>query len=115
MVKTSVEVAPTASCSASRRLLSSCSRSAGWPAEAKRVSEGAGLGPSAVQALGYDAALRVAKGEVSAADAHGEIALRTRQFARRQRTWFRKFDIDWVDPRDGDVVSAITARMRSAR
>ena len=88
---------------------------AGGPAEAKRVSEGAGLGPSAVQALGYDAALRVASGEVSAADAHGEIALRTRQFARRQRTWFRKFDIDWVDPRDEDAVNAITARMRSAR
>jgi len=88
---------------------------AGWPEEAERVSAGPGLGPSAVQALGYDAALRVATGELSAAAAHGEIALRTRQFARRQRTWFRKFAIDWVDPRDGDAANAITARMLSER
>ena len=32
-------------------------------------------------------------------EACAEIALRTRQFARRQRTWFRKFPVHWVDPR----------------
>ncbi len=88
---------------------------AGWPEEAERVSAGAGLGPSAIQALGYATALQVASGALSMADAHGEIALRTRQFARRQRTWFRKFDIDWFDPRAEGVANEITARMRSAR
>ncbi|MDB2577117.1 tRNA (adenosine(37)-N6)-dimethylallyltransferase MiaA [Planctomycetota bacterium] len=88
---------------------------AGWPEEAARVLSGRGLGPSASQALGYKAAAAVGTGELSQAEGLDEIALRTRQFARRQRTWFRKFDIDWVDPRSEAASNAITARMRSAR
>lgn len=88
---------------------------AGWPEEAARVLSGSGLGPSASQALGYEAAAAVAAGDLSLQDGLDEIALRTRQFARRQRTWFRKFEIEWLDPRPDDVAHEITARMRSAR
>ncbi len=88
---------------------------AGWPEEAARVRSGAGLGPSASQALGYEAAAAVASGDLTAEEGLDEIALRTRQFARRQRTWFRKFDIHWMDPRAESAANAITARMSSAR
>ncbi len=67
----------------------------GWPEEALRLEE-RGLGPSAVQALGYAEALALARGELDASEAQARIALRTRQFARRQRTWYRKFPIHWL-------------------
>lgn len=76
---------------------------AGWADEALGLARGAGLGPSAAQALGYDAALALGRGEIGPDEARDRIALRTRQFARRQRTWFRKFDVHWLDPRDDDV------------
>ncbi len=88
---------------------------AGWPEEAAAVTAGAGLGASASQALGYGTAAKVATGELTRQEAGEEIALRTRQFARRQRTWFRKFDIGWVDPRAAEAENEITARMESAR
>ena len=75
----------------------------GWPDEANRLHAAGALGPSASQALGYETAAAVARGELDAGDAASLIALRTRQFARRQRTWFRKFEIEWVDPRSADA------------
>lgn len=65
----------------------------GWPEEAERLEEHGGLGETAKQALGYGVALQLSRGEVERAAAVDEITLRTRQFARRQRTWFRKFDV----------------------
>ena len=51
-----------------------------------------------MQALGYPEILRHLAGELSLAELEDEIVLRTRQFARRQRTWFRRFDdLRWVD------------------
>ena len=68
---------------------------AGWADEAQGLEERGGLGVTARQALGYATALRVAQGEIGLDEAMAEITLRTRQFARRQRTWFRKFDVRW--------------------
>ena len=86
----------------------------GWAEEARAIREGPGFGPSAVQALGYAEVLRYVDGELTLEETVAEIGLRTRQFARRQRTWFRKFpEIEWIPaPRDaadverlaGDVV-----------
>lgn len=87
---------------------------AGWPEEAERAAVGAGLGASAAQALGYDTALACARAEITLEEAQARIALRTRQFARRQRTWFRKFDIRWFDPRDASTVTAAEAVLRDA-
>ena len=70
---------------------------AGWREEAVRLRDGDGFGPSAIQALGYAEVLQWADGELTRAAAAERIALRTRQFARRQRTWYRKFDITWLD------------------
>jgi len=40
------------------------------------------------------------------------VRLRTRQFARRQRTWFRHFpDIRWIDAGRDDVVPETLAAL----
>jgi tRNA dimethylallyltransferase len=68
----------------------------GWPEEAARLRASGGLGESAVQALGYGEALALSTGELTRAEAVERVTLRTRQFARRQRTWMRKFPITWL-------------------
>ncbi|MCC7011600.1 MAG: tRNA (adenosine(37)-N6)-dimethylallyltransferase MiaA [Planctomycetes bacterium] len=65
---------------------------AGWVEEALRIRAEGGFSATSRQALGYAEVLRLADGELGRADAVAEIALRTRQFARRQRTWLRKFE-----------------------
>lgn len=79
---------------------------AGWRAEAERVRNGPGFGPSAIQALGYTEVLAWADGALTRAEAEAQIALRTRQFARRQRTWYRKFAVQWL-PADGPDLTAL--------
>ncbi len=81
----------------------------GWPEEALKLSEGEGLGVSAKQALGYDSALAFAKGELGLEEAIDTIVIRTRQFARRQRTWYRKFGIQWLDATGPDLVEQALA------
>lgn len=71
---------------------------AGWVEEARAVRDGPGFGPTAIQALGYAEVLRLADGELSRAECAELVATRTRQFARKQRTWYRKFDdIAWLE------------------
>ncbi len=71
---------------------------AGWVEEALVVRSGPGFGPTAAQALGYAEVLRHADGELDRDTCEAQVALRTRQFARRQRTWFRRYpEIRWVD------------------
>ena len=68
----------------------------GWPEEAERIRREGGFGRTSAQALGYRDVLRFVDGELTRDDAIAEIALRTRQFSRRQRTWLRGFpDVRW--------------------
>lgn len=64
---------------------------AGWAEETRRVREGRGFGPTAAQALGYAEVLELVDGRLTLAACTERIVQRTRQFARKQRTWFRKF------------------------
>ncbi len=59
--------------------------------ETRRLLAG-GLGRTARQALGYRELLDHLDGRTSLAEAVAEIKLRTRQFAKRQRTWFRNLE-----------------------
>ncbi|MBO1267437.1 tRNA (adenosine(37)-N6)-dimethylallyltransferase MiaA [Arthrobacter cavernae] len=76
---------------------------AGLLAEVERL-DAAGLrqGRTASRALGYSQFLRVLDGDSDAAAAAEETIVATRQFARRQLTWFRADPrihwIDWQDP-----------------
>lgn len=82
---------------------------AGWCAEALAVRAGPGFGPSAAQALGYTEALALADGTLSRAEAVDRIALQTRQFARRQRTWYRKFEVTWLPAEAPDLAARAAA------
>jgi len=68
----------------------------GWREEAVAVRDGPGFGSSAGAALGYEEVLAWDAGELTRQEALERIAVRTRQFARRQRTWYQKFDITWI-------------------
>lgn len=59
-------------------------------------------GKTASRALGYSQFLKVLDGQATVQDAAGETIVATRQFARRQLTWFRADPriawLDWQDP-----------------
>ena len=67
---------------------------AGWPAEAAwlaaQVSPDLTPRPTVWQTLGYEQALAVAREELSVQDAQAQVRLATRQYAKRQLTWFRR-------------------------
>ncbi len=54
--------------------------------------------PTALQAIGYAEAAAVLDGALSPATARERIAARTRQLAKRQRTWLRNQErVDWLE------------------
>lgn len=75
----------------------------GLPEEVRRL-EAAGLrrGKTAPRALGYSQFLKVLDGGTTISEAAEETIVATRQFARRQLTWFRADPriswLDWQDP-----------------
>ncbi len=46
--------------------------------------------PTALQAIGYKEVVRHLQGELSLDEAVAQVTLATRQYARRQRTWFKR-------------------------
>lgn len=64
---------------------------AGWIEEVRAIQAQGGFGPTARQALGYGEILDVLEGRSEEGKLAALIALRTRQFARRQRTWLKHF------------------------
>ena len=62
----------------------------GWIEEAeKAIARGLLDTPTAHQALGYKIIGTFLKGEISKAELKEKLIIATRQYARRQRTWFR--------------------------
>jgi tRNA dimethylallyltransferase len=65
-----------------------------WPAEAEwlasRVDPDTLPRPTVWQTLGYEQALAVARGDLSVQAAEQEVVQATRQYAKRQLTWFRR-------------------------
>jgi tRNA dimethylallyltransferase len=69
---------------------------AGWVEEARALR--GRLARGAAQALGYAEVLAFADGELDREECIERIAVATRRFARRQRTWLRRFPgIVWID------------------
>ncbi len=72
------------------------------------LSEPAGLSQQAAQALGYAEMIEHLKGKCSLDEAVEQIKINTRQFAKRQRTWFRRFkDIHWIDAAEDAAVETV--------
>jgi tRNA dimethylallyltransferase len=63
----------------------------------------------AARVLGAQPLMAHLQGEVSLADARDAAVVATRQFAKRQRTWFRNRMPAWprIDPHGGDPLAAI--------
>ena len=62
--------------------------------------------------LGYRELVAHIRGEVSLDEAVGTIALKTRQLAKRQETWFRKVEgVDWFDLESRDQFPEIAERI----
>lgn len=80
--------------------------------EEVRRLDAAGLrhGKTAPRALGYAQFLKVLDGAATVAEATEETIVATRQFARRQLTWFRADPrISWLDWQEPDLVARAVA------
>ena len=85
----------------------------GWVDEVTRLL-GVGLaeGKTASRAIGYAQIQRHLDGELTAAEAKEETTIRTRQFARRQDTWFRRDPrIHWIDGSAADPEQNLAAAL----
>ncbi len=72
------------------------------------LAEPGGLSPQAAQALGYAEMIAHLRGRCRLADAVEQIKIHTRQLARKQRTWFRRFgQVRWIDVPEDAAVEAV--------
>ncbi|HKQ48184.1 MAG TPA: tRNA (adenosine(37)-N6)-dimethylallyltransferase MiaA [Phycisphaerae bacterium] len=73
------------------------------------------LGEQSRQAVGYAEILTHLRGACSLGDAVERIKINTRQFAKHQRTWFRKFAMTrWIDVEPDETTASITERLWQA-
>ena len=71
---------------------------------ARLIKEGLLEGQTAQRALGYAQIIKMAMGQMSEAEAKEETKRATRQYARRQETWFSKdLRITWIAPASTSV------------
>ena len=86
----------------------------GLLAEVRRLdAQGLRQGRTAGRALGYAQFLQVIDGDATVAEAAESTIVATRQFARRQLTWFRADPrIDWLDWQDPHLVERAAALCR---
>lgn len=72
--------------------------SAGWLDEVRALLDRYGdFSATAAEATGYRLLAEVIRGRVALEEAVEEIKIRTRQLAKRQMTWFRRFeDVHWL-------------------
>ena len=75
------------------------------------IAEPAGLSKQAGAALGYAEMIEHLNGKCTLDEAVEQIKINTRQFAKHQRTWFRRFkDVHWIDVAEEDSVENITEK-----
>jgi len=71
--------------------------------------KGLRLGRTASQAVGYKEVLGALSGAYDLAEARRLIVRHTVRLARRQATWFKRFDIRWIDGAAPDLVKRLLA------
>ncbi len=63
--------------------------------------------------LGYAEIINYLQGKLSLSEAEKEIIVHTRQFAKRQRTWFRAYpEIEWFDTTSSHLVEKVLWKLR---
>lgn len=85
----------------------------GWPGEVRRLMETIPADAPAWNATGYDVVRRYVRGELTRAAGRDRILIDTRQYAKRQRTWFRHQlpadGVTRVDPSGADWRATVSA------
>ena len=65
-----------------------------------------------LKTLGYAEIVDYLQGKLSLPEAEKEIISHTRQFAKRQRTWFRAYpEIEWFDTTSSNLVEEVLAKL----
>ncbi|MBE9107968.1 tRNA (adenosine(37)-N6)-dimethylallyltransferase MiaA [Nodosilinea sp. LEGE 07298] len=86
---------------------------AGFEEEVMHLVEKYGPDLPLLQTLGYAEMLRHVQGKVGLATAQAEIVQHTRQFAKRQRTWFRnRATVQWFDAEAKDLVDRVWRQIK---
>jgi tRNA dimethylallyltransferase len=84
----------------------------GWEAEVRYLGDKYGWDLPLLNTLGYGEMRQYIRGEISLDDATGLTILHTRQFAKRQRTWFRAIpEIEWFDSDDPILLDRVWSRI----
>ena len=69
---------------------------------------------TALQAIGYRQVVEHLQGERSLADTLELVKIRTRQYAKRQRTWLRRqLPVTWIEVQAGETADAIADRLQA--
>ncbi len=86
---------------------------AGWLAEVERLAHAVPDDAPAWHATGYDVWRAHVRGEIAFDDARTRVVIATRQYAKRQRTWFRHqlspASVTLVDPTRADALETALA------
>lgn len=86
---------------------------AGWEAEVKYLCEKYGFDLPLLNTLGYQEIKQYLAGKISLGEAKDLTILHTRQFAKRQRTWFRAYpEIEWFDVDSFDLLEKVWQRVQ---
>ena len=74
-----------------------------------------GLGVTAARAIGYAQAAAQLRGDLTETEAIDQTAMFTRKYARRQVSWFRRYDaIDWLDYDDPHRLHTAVGRLAAS-
>ncbi|CCQ66747.1 tRNA delta(2)-isopentenylpyrophosphate transferase [Crocosphaera watsonii WH 0402] len=68
-----------------------------------------------MKTLGYAEIINYLRGKLSLPEAEKEIISHTRQFAKRQRTWFRAYpEIEWFDTTSSNLVEEVLSKLEKS-
>lgn len=85
----------------------------GWLAEVEFLIQKYGADLSLLNTLGYQEIKQYLAGDITLASAKELTILHTRQFAKRQRTWFRAYpQIEWFNANMPDLLERVWQRVR---
>ncbi|MEG4987930.1 tRNA (adenosine(37)-N6)-dimethylallyltransferase MiaA [Microcoleus sp. BR0-C5] len=85
----------------------------GWIAEVEYLCKKYGCDLPLLNTLGYQEMKQYLAGDIKLEEAKELTILHTRQFAKRQRTWFRAYpEIEWFDVSTPDLLERVWQRLQ---